>query len=226
MNRNTNTMHALLLNSILWIIVLVSCNGNTQNLLSDSPNTDQFTITNSPTRGMMVTDSIGTKYGFIHIESVIKNLDSLPLHIHLSMAYQKEYPSQYGDHSYKILLYPDMNSNELNRIGENGDALKRFENKDPNFLHEFNRVLLPGESSLMSIAIIRPVREDLCSVVPYNLFSVLDLNEYSDCIRPGFIDASSDTSLTLGLKIGYCTVGGNYDLCEIISCGQLVFEGP
>ena len=57
-------------------------------------------------------------------------------------------------------------------------------------------------------------------------YSFLEYNErrnYADCDWKMDEEHSTNPQLALGLQVGFCTSGQNYERCMIITCGQITY---
>ena len=172
-------------------------------------------IENGPTRGMGFSDLLGMKYGIVYITSTMTNDTTIPMQLELDVAMKYDYPEAYGEEHFNILpLSKEWGMNGIEITDSMILELSNYMNKPSR-----NITINPGESYVTTIGIIRPVRPDLCSATPYALMEYGNWKINSDC---NWKDTKANYS-DIGLKVGFCTVGGKYEHCIIIPCGQVSF---
>ncbi|MDX1702446.1 MAG: hypothetical protein R3250_17590, partial [Melioribacteraceae bacterium] len=95
-----------------------------------------------------------------------------------------------------------------------------------------NKTLEAHETFILTIGILRPSRTNLCSATPYAMLEYSDRGIFPDCgwamhegqsIHPIAIE-DKRSPLALGLKVGFCTVGEEYETCTIIPCGKISYS--
>ena len=172
---------------------------------------------NTPTRGTGFTDSLGIKYGLVYITTTITNDTNVPLHFEVAFSDANDYPSEYGDQQYHIILLPEVWSLEGKEITDS------MTNKIPAYIgnSSLSKILDPGGSILLTIGIVRPVLPELCSATPYALLEYHEKDSHPSCNLPAPENGKVSSALPLRLKVGFCTVGGDYESCTVIPCGQV-----
>ncbi|MBT8220252.1 MAG: hypothetical protein KJP00_10520 [Bacteroidia bacterium] len=183
-------------------------------------------IENAPTRGLGFTDSLGMKYGMVYITTTIINDTTIPIDLQFAFSQEYDYPTAYGEEQYNVILL----SKEW---GLNGvEITDSMINELPKFIDKpyLDKTLKPNEECVETIGILRPSRANLCSASPYAILEYSDRGNFPLCEWAGNQDQESNPSpkafgakLALGLQVGFCTVGGQYESCKIIPCGHVSY---
>ena len=169
---------------------------------------------------MRYTDSKGITYGLIYITATITNLDSIPADLQLSLPKAYDFPEGYGDKMFHLYIWPDMDSNDIHDMAlENGAFDQGSDSKDKTY-SEHDLIINPGQKRIITIGTMFPSPGSKCSATPYELFSFQNPNEYSECEWSEPDSNSNVLVRRLALKLGFCTVGGDYEACMYMACGM------
>lgn len=215
---------------IRLLIVLISFMSSLTQCAQDKPKSTERTpgsgplIDNSPTRGLGFADTLGQDYNLVYITTTVTNDQKIPIHFQMCLPYENDYPKAYGDQKFKLLLWPELTSDQVTSLVSNGNLLDRFSGKDPATPHILNKTLEPNEEFYATIGTLFPRPTVNCSATPYELFEFRDKKNYTSCEWPMNKNRTSNDQIKLGLKVGFCTVGLVYESCRFIPCGQISYS--
>lgn len=175
----------------------------------------------SPTRGMGLTDSLGSKYGIIHVTNTITNDSTIPILLEIAFPTEFSYPIS---NAFKIVLWPGL-TEPPHLYSDNQEWLR--ENLADDQLeasNQLNKLLAPGEKYVVTIATIQyPGPPKTCSAVAYTFLQYSERRNYSKCDWTLDQEDSTNSEFLLGIQVGFCTSGLNYESCRIITCGQITY---
>ena len=149
------------------------------------------------------------------------NDTTVTINLDLNFANDYNYPEEYDHAEFKVILFSTEWSQDGVAISE--DWIKDI----PTYMDQaYAQIsLMPKSVHKFTIGILRPVRSDLCSAIPYAIMEHNEFIQHPDCTRASTReDQVSQSSLALGLKVGFCTIGGNYEGCILLPCGQISYS--
>lgn len=201
-----------------FLTVLIVCSCSQRNSKNELPLSTGLQIENGPTRGTGFTDSLGTKYGLVYITATITNDTIIPIQLQLAFSKEYDYPTDYGEEQFKVLLL----SEEWGLDGV--DITEKMINELPKNTEKpvFEKTLDAHKKCVVTIGILRP-REGLCSATPYAILEYNNSDIFPSCEWSIGEYKAPNPDLALGLKVGFCTVGGDYESCTVIPCGQISY---
>ena len=175
---------------------------------------------NGPTRGQYFHDSTGLKQGLIYIKTTITNDSTTAINLQIELDEEYEYPNMYGKEKFNLIILPNIFTLDRTEITDSilNNLLKT------NSKQFFRKTLKPNETCVLSIGVLRASKPELCSATPYALMEYSDQRSYSDCdVRKEKTQLNREKPF-LGIKVGFCTVGGDYESCTIIPCGKISYS--
>lgn len=178
---------------------------------------------NRPPRGTGFTDSLGSEYGIVHIKTTITNDSTIPIHLQMALPIEYSYPIPDDYHKFKIVLWPGLTEPPDLYSDSTGGILENFTGNDLGSSNQFNQLLAPGEKYVVTIGTIFPRLPKICSVVAYSFLEYNEKRNYASCEWKMDEEHSTNPQLSLGLQVGFCTSGQNYERCMIITCGQITY---
>lgn len=202
------------------LVVLMGCTSTQQKSVNRSLIRSGLLIENGPTRGMGYTDAAGTKYGLVYITTTITNDSTLPIQFQVALPKEYDYPSEYGDHKFNLLLWPNLNTDHVASLDSMMSLAETYLGKDLNNPYLYRKTLEPGAQWVATIGSRFPSQSVICSAVPYALLEFGNRATDPSC---GWATHEDHNTLSLGLKIGFCTVGAEYESCIILPCGQIAY---
>ncbi|MDH3245227.1 MAG: hypothetical protein OEM26_11470 [Saprospiraceae bacterium] len=211
----------MMLRSILGLsVVLIFCSCQNSKIINQKAGPKSgLRIESTPTRGLAFTDVQGMKYGLVYITTAMTNDTVIPIQIRIAFSKEYDYPITYGDEQFKVLLLPKVFA--LDGVEISDSLLQElFEDQGKPSLNE---TLDPNEECVMTIGILRPSRPQLCSATPYAILELSDKGRTPSCEWTINGDRAPDPELALGLKVGFCTVGHEYESCTVIPCGEISY---
>lgn len=178
-------------------------------------------IETTPTRGTGLTDSLGSKYGIVHVTNTITNDSTIPILLQIALPIEYSYPIS---DEFKIVLWPGLTEPPHLYTDSQGWVRENFTDNYLEASNQFNKLLAPGEKYVVTIATIKyPGPPETCSAVAYSLLQYSERRNYSGCDWTMDEEHSTNPQLALGLHVGFCTSGLHYESCMIITCGQITY---
>jgi hypothetical protein len=178
---------------------------------------------NEPTRGTGFTDSLGSEYGIVHIKSTITNDGTMPIHLQMALPLEYSYPAPNDSHKFKIVLWPELEEPPGLYSNSAGGVLESFTGQDLKSTNQFNQRLAPGEEYVVTMGSIFPRLPKICSAVAYSFLEYSERRNYSDCDWTLNEEHLTNPQFILGLQVGFCTSGQEYETCVILTCGQITY---
>ena len=136
---------------------------------------------------MGYADSLGNEYGLVYITTKISNTGDQPIDIHWDLVYERNYPIEYGDQKFKILLWPDLDSDLVSTLDSITGMMVQFSDMHPSDHHTHEVSIEAGEQSVLTIGTLFNRDEVECSVVPYEVFRYSEGHEFHMCQWPLYI---------------------------------------
>lgn len=180
-------------------------------------------IDSSPTRGMTYIDAQGRTHGFVYVTSTIKNTGKESVEVAFNVDKEQFYPSEYDSHPFKLLIWPGISSNEVTPEDSLGNLTINFSAAAKDSTQNINKIIYPGENYQITMGTLFERSLVGCSVVAYKLLEYLDDTKHKDCDWGEAFNPTGHAESALGIMLGYCTTGGEYKSCKILSCGKLKY---
>ncbi len=215
---------------LFLILILCSCFPQISNEIQSqdsglvfSESTSGLSIERSLTRGTGFRDSEGSDNIIVHITNTISNDTTIPILLAIALPVSYSYPIFNETQEFRIILWPGLSEPPYLYTGSTERSLANSIENETEFSNRFSKLLEPGESFLVTIGTIVPSPAKVCSVVAFSIVGCNDRAKHADCEWLKTEVDSSDPNLTLGLKVGFCTSGQQYESCVILPCGQMVY---
>lgn len=215
---------------LIGLILCSSCQNKSNSGSKIEPGTYQrlesktgLKFENGPIRGTGFTDSLGSEYGIVHVKTTITNDSTIPIHLQMALPIEYSYPIPDDHHKFKIILWPGLTEPPDLYSDSTGGTLENFTGNDLASSNQFNQLLAPGEKYIITIGTIFPRLPKICSVVAYSPFEYNERRNYADCDWKMDEEHSTNPQLSLGLQVGFCTRGQNFERCMIITCGHITY---
>ena len=181
---------------------------------------DGLKIESGANQGMTHTDTLGTRYNYRYVTSIITNDGTAPIHLRIALSNQYDYPAAYGDRKYKVFLLPKELTPDTASLSNNiTDGLGNFLDRCLQTPYVLDQTLEPREQCVVTIGTLYPQPTD-CGIVPSVLFAQSDGDDFEACDSSVYQERSSDSQVTLAVKLDSC--GG----CILIPCGQISYPEP
>ena len=184
-------------------------------------------IENRINRGARYTNSDSINYWLVHIASTIRNNSTIPIQLKMDFLEEYNYPSEYGNQTFKILLLPKVFAlDEVTKVTDNAIYTDSMQAEILNYIEDrmdqpyrFNKTIEPGEYCTLPIGTYFP-ESFSCLVFPNMLVSQSELSNFQTCENLLIDNESNETQLSLGLKLDFRSEK-NIEKCSIIQCGQI-----
>ncbi len=181
-------------------------------------------IQSTPTRGTLLSDSIGSEYFIVHVTNTITNHHKIPIQLEIDFPSELSYPISNSQLNFRIVLWPEL-TEPPNLYFDRQDRVQVMENwtiSDWEGSNQFDKTLAPGESYTVTIGTLVDTQvPNICSAVAYKFLTYAERSNYSDCEWTLNEEGITDPQLALGLQVGFCTSGLHYERCTIINCGRI-----
>ncbi|MDX1410203.1 MAG: hypothetical protein R3330_18765 [Saprospiraceae bacterium] len=186
-------------------------------------------IENGPSHGLGCTDSLGATCGLVYRTVVLTNDSIVPMDVRLAVPEKYAYPMEHGEQTFRLYLWPGLTAPQVTDLDTIQNAMENFVGKTAGTTRVMDRSLAPGEQYVLTIGTLFSRPPEICSVVAYTLFTDDGSGLFPSCDRPASpkpssVATASGNQVPLGLMVGFCTRGNEYQHCTIIPCGYLSYS--
>jgi hypothetical protein len=127
-------------------------------------------IESTPTRGTGLIDSLGSKYGIVHVTNTITNDSTIPIHLQIALPTEFTYPIGNDDLKFRIVMWPGLTEPPHLYSDDYGQLKENFAGNDMKTSNQFDILLAPGEKYDVTIGTLDyPGTPKICSAVAYSL---------------------------------------------------------
>ena len=179
-----------------------------------------------PNLGIRHIDSLGNKYFYVHSTATITNDSTIPIHLHLALSTEYEFPAFCGDGKYKVFLVPEELTPDTATLYNNIlNGAHPFLNTPLDKPFVSDKTLSPGEYEVLTIGVLAPLPSN-CAAVPRAIFAPENKELYQACDPLLNKNISSRNSLEIGAKLEYYYKRkfiAPEDGCAIIPFGRISY---
>ncbi len=220
---------------IFSVLVVLSCNQKpSKNGLQSENGSHQHLKANTglkieygPNLGTTHIDTLGNRHFYVHSTATITNDSTIPIHLHLALSNEYEYPTFCDDtNKYKVFLLPEALTPDTATLYNN------IVNGPHDFLNTpllnpviQKKTLQSGEYCVVTIGVLIP-KPTNCAAVPRAVFSFDTEGLYHTCDRQQNQAISTNAQLEIGVKLEYYNQRKFIppeDGCTVIPFGQISY---
>lgn len=225
---------------LFMVVMVCSC--------GQQPSQDEMPGENDANQVLQQKSGLNIEYGpnlgaldkyeagdYIFITSTITNDSIIPIHLHLAISAEFDYPDSCSDNRYKVFLLPkELTPDTASLQNSITDGLSDFLDECLDNPYVLDKTLKPGEYAVITIGTLLP-RPTRCSVValPRAVYVQGDDDSFQACDSRmparqagGHQDQSTNPLLTLGVKIDYYRGKSHPETCVVHPCGQVSYPEP
>jgi hypothetical protein len=203
--------------SLIIAFIVCSCFGQ--------PSKSGLLIEYGPNLGAIDKYSAGN---YIFITATITNDSTIPIHLHVAISEEFNFPDSCSDNRYKVFLLPKgLTPDTAILYNHITDGVSNFLDRCLDNPYVLDKTLEPGEYSVITIGTLlaRPVK---CSVValPRAVFAQSDGHSFQACDSRMNQDRSTNPHLALGIKFVFYRGKSQPETCILHPCGQISYPEP
>ena len=141
--------------------------------------------------------------------------------MNLDLSFEHDYPEKYGEAAFRVIRLPEEWALQGHEVSDR--MIRQISELED--VPSISNTLDPGQNALFTIGIKRSMIDELCSVTPYAILMQGDIpNSDWQLSQSQKVITDNDKEL-LYLKVGFCTIGQDYESCIFIPIGEIWKQG-
>ena len=222
------------------LVVLMVCSCAQQTSKGEMPTENDANLKLKPKSGLKIEygSNLGAidKYSagdYIFITATITNDSIIPIHLHVAISEEFDFPDSCSDNQYKVFLLPKELTPDTATLYNNiTDGVSNFLDKCLDNPYVLNKTLEPGEFSVITIGTLLP-RDTKCSVaaLPRAIFAQSDGHSFQACdsrMNQGkspipITPIATEGTQQLGIKFVFYRGKSQPETCILHPCGQISY---